>query len=101
VTTSPAKHPVPTTIWDPTLLLDIDMDQLARPLTLVAHHLAAGAVEFPQPWQLLAPQDRMHRGGRLPEHPTNPVRPHPTAQPAGQDRLFPGWRQPPRAALWS
>jgi hypothetical protein len=99
VATSPAKHPVPTAIRDPALLLDIDVDQLTRTAALVAHHLTGGPVQLPQPWELLAAQDGRDRGGRLAKHPADAMGPDPAAQPTGQDRLFPRCRQPPWAAM--
>jgi hypothetical protein len=98
VTARPAMHPMPAAIGDPALLLDVDVDQLPGPLALVAHHLAGGSVQLPQPRELLAAQDRMHRRRRLPQHPADAVRPHPAAYAAGNDRLFPCCRQPPWAA---
>lgn len=81
----PAKHPMPTTIRDPALLLDIDVEQLSGPLALVAHHLAGGAVQLPQPRQLLATQDGMHRGGCLTK--LQPIRWGPTRQRSRQAKI--------------
>jgi hypothetical protein len=85
---------MPTTIRDPALLLDIDVDQLPGTVALVAHHLTGGPVQLPQPRELLAAQDGMDRGRRLAEHPANAVGPDPAAEPAGHDQLLPRCRQP-------
>jgi hypothetical protein len=51
---------VAATIRDPALLLDVQVDQLPGPLTLVAHRLAGGAVQLPQPRHLVATKHGMH-----------------------------------------
>jgi hypothetical protein len=48
----PAMHPPTTPIRDAGLLLDIDVDQLSRPLPLVADHRLGGAVDVAESRQL-------------------------------------------------
>ena len=43
-TPAAAQQPMPAAIGDPPLGLDIDMEQLTRPLALVAHDLPARPV---------------------------------------------------------
>lgn len=81
-------HPVATAIGDAALLFDIELDQLTRPLPLVAHDLAGGTVQLAKPRHLLAGQDRLHGGVGLPERPADPMGTHPMGRPIRQDRLL-------------
>jgi hypothetical protein len=49
------------------LLFDIDMDQLAGPVMLIAHHPAHGDVELPQPRPTVAGQHPVDRGPLFPQ----------------------------------
>jgi hypothetical protein len=95
----PPQQPVATTIRDAPLGLDVDMDQLPGPLTLIAHHLAAGPVQLGQPGQPVAIQHRPDRGAGLPQRPADPMRPHPVGLAPGHDGLLALGRQPPRAPM--
>jgi hypothetical protein len=90
---------VATPSRDPALGLDVEVEQLPRPLALVAHHLPGWPVQLPQPGQLVAAQHRMDRGGCLTQRPANPVRPDPAGLPAGHDRPLPLGGQPPGTAM--
>ena len=52
----PPQQPMAAPLGDAPLGLDVDMEQLAGPLPLVADHLAAGPVQLGQPEQLMAMQ---------------------------------------------
>jgi len=69
---SPVGAP-PTARWDPSELLHVDLDELARPVLddLSADHCPRGAVHPDQPVQALAAQHSMHRRGRHPDDPRN------------------------------
>jgi hypothetical protein len=58
----PAVGAMAATIWDPAQLLDVDVDQLAGMLTLVAHHRAAGPVDAGQAVQAVAAQHPIDGG---------------------------------------
>jgi hypothetical protein len=49
-------------------LLDVDVDQLAGPVPLIAAHRfsVSGPISAVEPSQTGAMQDRLHRGGRQP-----------------------------------
>jgi hypothetical protein len=92
-----AMDAVAATVRDPALLLDVQVDQLAGPLMLVAHDLAGRTIQLGQPWHLVASQHGRHGGMGLAQRPADPVRPNPIHRPIGQDGLLAGGRQPPRA----
>jgi hypothetical protein len=68
---------------------DVDVQQLAGPLALVADHRPGRPVQLPPPWQLVAAQHRMHRGGRRTQRPADAVGADPAGLAAGHDRVFP------------
>jgi len=88
---------VATTIRDTTLLLDIDVQQLPGPLTLVAHHLPGRAVQISQLRDTVAMKHGMHGGVGLAQRPTNAVGTDSVGCPILQHGLFVGRREPPRA----
>jgi hypothetical protein len=61
----PADHAVATTVGDVAELLDVHVQQVARPLVLVAaDRFTGGPVDLAEPADPAALQHRMHRGGR-------------------------------------
>jgi hypothetical protein len=55
-------HAVAATVGDPTLFLNVQVDQLAGPLALVAHWLAGGTVQLPKARHVMAAQHGVHGG---------------------------------------
>lgn len=87
------------TIGDATLLLDIQVHQLPRPLTLVADHLPGGPVQLAKARHPMPDQHPVHCGVGLPERPADPVGADPVGGPIGQDGLLTGGWQPPGAGV--
>ena len=75
-TLGPPEQSVTAPLRDAPLGLDVDMEQLPGPLTLRAHHLAAGSVQLGQPGQPVTDQHRMDGGAGLPR--AQPIRCGPT-----------------------
>ncbi len=71
---SPPAYLVAAAGWDAAQLLDVDADELAGPVTLVAADGLAGlAVEVGEPVEVVADQDAVHRGGRDAQPKADPV----------------------------
>jgi hypothetical protein len=83
---------------DPAELLDVDVQQLARALALVADHLARRQGR-PQPRAAVPAQDCVHGRGGEAERPAERVRAEAQLAAGAQDRLLDRrWRPPRRAA---
>src|SRR5699024_7598954 len=99
--------PPPTTVRDATELLDINMDQLARPGDLVALRCAAtdrqagGLIDALQLGHPVASQDPPHRGTRYVQEVADPVRPPPAVEPQPDDASLGARAEPVRAVVRS
>ncbi len=62
-----AVDPPAPAVGHPSQLGDINVDQLAGMVALVAHRRASGTVQIGQPRQAVAAQDRVHRRARHPQ----------------------------------
>ena len=78
------------TSGDAALLFDIQVDQLARPRTLVAHDLAGRAVQLAKARDAVAAQHRVHGRVGLAQRPTDTVGTDPMGCPVVEDGLLAG-----------
>ena len=83
-----SQGPPAATIGHLAELLDVNVDQFARPGPFVADDLAGSAIHIAQPAQPVTDQHPMDRGGGHVEDPADPCWPQPTIASQGTDLLL-------------
>ena len=93
-------NPVAAAVGDVAELLDVDVDQLAGPVSFVsADRLLGGAVQVRQAGAVVAAQDLVHGGGVQVQRPGDPGRAQPPGHPQLDDPPLGPQRQLARAAM--
>lgn len=87
------------TVGDAPDLLDVDVDQFAGSIALVAHRVAGGPVQVVQPRPAVAGQYRIHRGGGHAQPPGQLMRAQLAGRALGHDLALAGAAGAPRRAV--